>query len=261
MSVEKKDNLLFQLLIQVDLFSTSLTSLTTTVSTLQGSNVQLQTNTTALQIRLASVENDVVILQRSTGALFVRFPKLPIELRNIIWRIACRLPQVHVMAEDGTSRSKVLNIMKSCKEVKKVVLEMKLDYFCVVMTNGGHLDMNSGTVKNYINVDIVTFWVIDVNMFPSCVSWRCGKCHVHTEAPSSGQYSTDGFECLSNLVECGPPGINRLAIDLTTWEDANPTDMRSLIFPHINRPKELLIVVGNSAPIRMNQVLPLVSLC
>lgn len=78
---ETEDDILMQLLKKVDAMSSTLTSLTTTVSTLQEDNNQLQIANTNLKERLAAAENELITIQKNAGGRFILFKKLPKELQ------------------------------------------------------------------------------------------------------------------------------------------------------------------------------------
>src|ERR1700689_5141574 len=104
----------------------------------------------------------------------------------MIWRIACRAPQIHILGWDMTSRSRINSILNTNREARSVVLELKLDY--LLMSTEIHLHPPRkvpGTVKIYINLNVDTFWLIDqtrtggLSQFPEDMEWICGRCHAN----------------------------------------------------------------------------------
>lgn len=175
----------------------------------------------------------------------------------MIWKLAARLPQIHIMCEDGASRSQVVDVMKSCAQAKKAILELKMDYFLVSegpLEYGDKSPYIPGSIRNYINLDIDTFWItgrrpLRIHCFPDCVQWVCGQCNTYDNRMTRPCSREEG-ECISTVLECGPSDTYRVAFDFLNWED--PTDDHSddlddygtPVLSYHNEPEEFLIVIG-----------------
>jgi hypothetical protein len=63
--------------------------------------------------------------------IFHLFPKLPEEIRNIVWDFAIRVPQIHIIwpGEGKISRSKITNVIQACSEARCRILALQLPYY------------------------------------------------------------------------------------------------------------------------------------
>jgi hypothetical protein len=171
----------------------------------------------------------------------------------MIWRIACRAPQIHILGWDMTSQSRINSILNTNREARAVVSELELDY--ILMSTEIRLPgprKVPGTVKIYINLDVDTFWLIDQGVtgglyrFPEDMEWICGRCHTN---PIYGIVTGCSHDCLS-IDGNVPKGLKRLAISKSSW--LKPGDknlamgtMEILLSCEV---KELLLIVGDPDP-------------
>jgi hypothetical protein len=108
-------------------------------------------------------------LQRRWGSKFPKFPKLPAEIRTMIWKLALVAPQIHIMGKKAASRSKINAVMESCREARNLGLSLELFYFQV----GGNKKARP-LAKNYLNYDADIIWIPDgdwpgdIDIFCSC---------------------------------------------------------------------------------------------
>ena len=72
-------------------------------------------------------------------------------------------------------------IMISCAEARRVISALKLDYFLFSAEppRGRSKLQVVGSVPNYINLDVNTFWLtgpLQTERFPPEIHWVCGDC-------------------------------------------------------------------------------------
>jgi hypothetical protein len=111
-------------------------------------------------------------LQRCWGSKFPNFPKLPAEIRAMIWNLALVAPQIHIMGEKAVSRSKINSVMQACREARNLGLALELSYFQVraIASNDA-----SPFGRYYLNYDADIIWVPDGD-FPGNIDIFCSSC-------------------------------------------------------------------------------------
>ena len=194
-----------------------------------------------------SLAAEVEVLKVNSGSGFHRFPKLPIELRNMIWTAALTAPQIHIFTQELMSRSNVNTVMQSCREARLRGIRLQLPYF-----QRGHDDADPiGTpppIKSYVNLDVDTLWLAETGLGLPDLEVFSPECTLGPILPDF------------NLSVRRPPQhqLKRLALPFTKWKDpdegrrtwnslavAGSTD----ILRGWNGIEELLIVVGSEATI------------
>jgi len=181
----------------------------------------------------------VVTLHRSSGVKFRKFPQLLVELRRIIWTLACRVPQVHILVEEHISRSRINDIYNISLEAREVVLGLELDHFIYIDRRAKKQDTNR--VKNYFDPQLDTIWINrQCPNFCEDVDWTCGRCWSHRR-----DYCGQG-PCIS-VDKDGPAGLYRMALNLLAWKmPGNTFDEMGSAELHLRHGvTELLLVVGD----------------
>lgn len=234
----------------------SIESLRNDVTTLTSSNESLRNDGKALLSSHEALASDMKILQdklsvataellklRGIGAAFSRFTKLPPEIQHKIWEMALTSPQTHIITENFCSKSKVNDVAMSCKAAWEKFKTLGIDFIFIenllpgispretyrTITTCDRLD----TYKNYVNLDIDTFWLKDSK------KPRHPGCHIPL---------TVSLRPRTNDI-CAEFPIRTLAINPDAWINpgAAPGDfvsdgtIRTLVRCKV---KELLIVVG-----------------
>jgi len=213
-----------------------LRSLTTSVENLQKDVRQLQNDNSSLRSEMALLKASL----DSGNLCFHLFPKLPIEIRNIIWKMALTVPQLHIMNNDFPSRSKVNVVMQACRETRSQAISLKLPYLISFSP--------PATPKYYLNLEIDTIWLADIDHWPG--NWDI---HFLEENCKHPRALLDGF------TKTHPHRLKRLAISYNQWADPDGT-LRTISDPYLglrssdvllmfNGVEELLIVVGSEVTI------------
>lgn len=114
------------------------------------------------------------------GAEFSKFPKLPREIRIIIWQLSLTTPQIHIIRDvqnkhSSHSLSKTNLIMQVCQEARDEGLNMKLPYFYL----GTRGVIDTPTFKNYFNYEEDTFWIPSTSFLLS--SLYCSRCEIELD--------------------------------------------------------------------------------
>ncbi|KAF4630460.1 hypothetical protein G7Y89_g7674 [Cudoniella acicularis] len=176
---------------------------------------------------------------------FQRFPKLPLEIRTLIWEMALNIPRITILSHLAMTRSEVNTIMESCQEARRRALEMRIPYLRLVYPhNTIHRKFRSG--RNYINVETDTLYLSHHAYFPHNIDILCGQCG-DTIFPKWAEF---GSLCQHNIQ------VNRVAIPFKEWVDPDENKGTPVapelavgtadILRHLNSVRELLIVVGDS---------------
>jgi hypothetical protein len=196
----------------------------------------------------ASLAAEVECLKESSGARFHRFPKLPVELRNMIWTVALTAPQTHIVTKELISRSNVNTVMQSCREARLQGIRLQLPYFQRVDFDDDLIGAPL-PVKHYMNLDLDTLWLAEADVGPPHLEVFSPEC---TTGPILPDF---------DLSAKRPPQhrLKRLALPFSKWKDPDE-GKRTLQNPSaavgstdvlrgLNGIQELLIVVGNEATI------------
>jgi len=195
-----------QNLIQVP--SELLTSLLTSIEGLQRDVSRLRQDNESLAYQVRH-------LQRRWGSKFPKFPKLPAEIRTMIWKLALVAPQIHIMGKKAVSRSKINSVMESCKEARDLGLALELSYFRVraIASND-----ESPLGKNYLNYDADVIWVPDGDL-PGNIDIFCSSCkRLLVERGMSLLLEPDWQDCKHEHR------LGGLAIGYENWTEATPRE-------------------------------------
>jgi 2EXR family len=189
----------------------------------------------------ANLTSEVQRLQGNSGAKFRLFPKLPIEVRRMIWDFALTTPQIHIMWDSLISQSKINHVMQSCKEARDEGLRLHMSYF-QLQPPGQELE---DAPKNYINLGIDTIWIED-GLLPENMDIFCGAC--------SGTWNY-GSGCYCKVF----PKLRRLAMHQSVWDDPftrsdGVEDVGTTDILRITETQELVIVVGDVSPMNDRDV-------
>ena len=184
--------------------------------------------------------------QEDSSHGFRRFPKLPLEIRNLIWEFALRIPQTHIMFNYMTSRSITTDIMQACHEARNRGLVMQMSYFQI----GNEVDISSDTdPKHYINLDVDTLWFMEEDLYPPThVHFSCGICLEPCRLDDQHNYS--GPKCGHKFE------LKRLAIASFSWKEPSPISHGADVpedsshILSITNARELLIVITEDADLQ-----------
>lgn len=183
------------------------------LNTLLASIKGLEEKVTRLQNNYSAVENKISS-QQNSEAKFWRFPKLPAEIRGLIWKVALTEPQIHIWGERAVSRSRVNTVMQACREARDECLKLKLHFYHV----NEYCHFNPKCIRNYINYDNDIIWIPDGDTFwPEHVKVYCNVGY------SQGNSVLDLDEERWEIQECRSLGHGHrprgLAVSHSKWKD------------------------------------------
>lgn len=128
----------------------------------------LQQDVKQLRSENALQTAEIERLKESSGGAFNRFPKLPLELQNLIWTFALTAPQTHIVTRSIISRSNVNIVMQSCRTARSLGLKLQLPCFQIMDSQVARLgDPPPCDHKQYMNLHLDTLWFADSNMWPN----------------------------------------------------------------------------------------------
>ncbi|KAN0099865.1 hypothetical protein V8E51_013640 [Hyaloscypha variabilis] len=140
------------------------TSLVGTNDLLQMENEQLRSENAALLARLSRLQDQI--------SAFWRFPQLPVEVREMIWNEALKIPQIHLMDYKKITLSQINVIMQSCREARSLGLLFQFPYYQLDID----VELNATSPKYYINLDVDTIWLPRDQYIPEFVNFYCSLC-------------------------------------------------------------------------------------
>jgi len=150
-------------LIQVE--SEILTSLIASVGDLRRQISQLQNEHASLVSRLDRMQN--------RESAFWRFPRLPVEIRRMIWKRALLTPHIHIMSNTKISLSRINRVMQSCKEAREQGLLLQFPYYHLRPDWDWGAANSSLRAKHYINLEADCILIMDDDRFPNFVEFCC----------------------------------------------------------------------------------------
>ncbi|CAG8982027.1 hypothetical protein HYALB_00013998 [Hymenoscyphus albidus] len=159
--------------------------------------VELQETVNALRLRNYELEQKNIQLIGENKLLrnqvrnFPKFKLLPIELRWMIWRLACLAPKTHII-DNGptefphaalalvsqlmyTDRSNFKIINSTCKDARAALSTLSLSYFAVPKVYDG----SPMQLANYFSPTVDTFWIL--NDWEDRHSWECTHVYAWSE--------------------------------------------------------------------------------
>lgn len=77
---------------------------------------EIQQTVSTLQNDKASLRDEIRVLRGISGVEFIYFPKLPTEIRRMIFACVMEVPQLHIVTEFQQSRSRINTVMRICRE-------------------------------------------------------------------------------------------------------------------------------------------------
>lgn len=152
--------------------------------------------------------------------------------------MATRVPQIHILNEEMSTRSKINAVRDSCQEARREFDMLELDYFQHSLDESQY---EHSAVRCYVNLDLDTVWLSFAGAFicvPEEIPFHCGKCRgpMGTEVPGCHEYVFRGsFR-----------QIKRLAINHLSWlepEEFSDNGTMEILWRH--KVEQLLIVVGD----------------
>jgi hypothetical protein len=215
------------------------------------------------QLRRDNAELKRVQENNNVADAFRLFPKLPLEIREMIWKLALAAPQIHIIGEDQISRSKTIDVMQTCSEARRCGLSLKLPYYKIGegRIRGAGLDeaseykFQSSAPRYYMNLDVDTIWNQEKNMqLPRSVQFHCGLCdeQIFTlrEAKSGLRYRK--LSNCSHKVQLDRLAINHAAWWEPTWGDDNDPfqDDGCVELLKYSRAREVILVVGDTGGVK-----------
>jgi hypothetical protein len=151
-----------------------LQSLITSVNNLRGEIVQLCKDREETQGTINSLQEKVntllstSIAKQATRGAFSRFPELPIEIRNIIWDIALKVPRVvgaKIVVRDRGDKKEALTPTAPTSAILSVNMESRSRAKKVLMclTEGEERSQDRVPLL-YLNPHIDTLWLVNFNL-------------------------------------------------------------------------------------------------
>ncbi|KUJ23295.1 uncharacterized protein LY89DRAFT_777073 [Mollisia scopiformis] len=194
----------------VQIPSNILTQLVTSVN-------KLKADVSTLRHENSSLVNQVQDLRDELrGVTHSPFSKLPREIRRLIWKFAMMAPQVHIIGSPSHKQSRVNIVMQACKEAREEGLRLKLPYYRY--TCGAPRGVLT-SLEYYVNWDVDTFWVPDIQLPVEIVCSRCEP--VWNESP----LSPCAQPRLIHHCLCRPKhGLYALAMNASRWGEPGQTD-------------------------------------
>jgi len=164
------------------------------------------------------------------------------------------IPQIHILGNDLCSTSHVNFIAVACKEAWDVFKGLELDYLEIRQrsSRGKVGPTREKDFRNYVNLDVDTFWLTDKEegCIPFSIRPQCGTCSNKSgPVPRGASAWGVGTICPRITSRLFFP-IQTLAIESSTW--CNPEvdgDSGTLEILWRCRVQELLLIVGNSHPL------------
>jgi hypothetical protein len=213
---------------------------TDTNSNLPATIQNLQKKIAELESQNESLVSEVKALKVLSSKIFHPFMRLPIELREAIWKCAFAIPQTYIWTEQSyISRSKIQPIMQSCHEARNFGLRLKFPYYSVWQ------QLSTPEPKQYINPSCSTIYLPDTIFPEHDIEINCPLCQssiLYRETKFSStchQVIMPERLAISWDIYLAPDPSLREEID--TSQGVGSTD----ILRQFNGVRELLIVLGN----------------
>ncbi|ESZ94757.1 hypothetical protein SBOR_4869 [Sclerotinia borealis F-4128] len=115
---------------------------------------------------------------------FMLFSKFPLEIRRHVWRHALKGPHLHVISERVATRSRITEIMQTCKEAHEEGIQLNFSYFTFCDYGAWGSDNHHAPLpKHYMNQDADIMWLVGArmtrglhNLLPCSLSVYDGRC-------------------------------------------------------------------------------------
>lgn len=172
-----------------------------------------------LRLEVSKLRVQTKSLEDSAGG-FLRFPQLPSEIRQMIWRMALTAPQIHTLGKGYCSKSKVNDVMQACVEARDECLKLKLPFFKATKLPSPEKAWAMSCPKNYVNWEVDTLWTPDGDAFlrDSGTDLYCSCCVHAPGAYYAGQPKSFLWHCENFTLSRG-----NVAIGIDRWEDPQET--------------------------------------
>jgi hypothetical protein len=181
---------------------------------------------------------EISCLRELCGVHFTFFPKLPLDKRLEIWRLALTEPQVHVISEKRISVSRVNIIMQVCREARAEGRRLRFSYY-EIGTPRWYGFNDTAITRQYMNVDVDTIYLEEIDSLSLLANFRCGGCLRKLS--------------LAPVSRCVCPRTRQLGALAVRYRNApESADLKIPTLARIDhllylRPRELLIVIGDAA--------------
>jgi hypothetical protein len=223
-----------------------LQSLITSVNNLRGEIVQLCKDREETQDTINSLQEKVntllstSIAKQATRGAFSRFPELPIEIRNIIWDIALKVPRVvgaKIVVRDRGDKKEALTPTAPTSAILSVNMESRSRAKKVLMclTEGEERSQDRVPLL-YLNPHIDTLWLVNFNFLrfrdERITQSVFGQSKIHKLAmPFStweGMYSNCTYgnegEIIEFIIRCHDTGIQEVILVVGDKDSAESSD-------------------------------------
>lgn len=207
------------------------------LSKLLSSVDQLRTRVKQLEEKNTNLQADIARLKRHNSGEILKpaskvqgtfhcFPRLPKELRYMVFENAFRIPYVHTVKDRKLGKSCLNYLMASCKEARVVGKKLKLDF---------HLSGRAS--RQYMNIKLDTIWAPEGEYLSTRkADIFCGQC----DGVWFGSLnSRSGGYCQHNLL------LGRVILQEGSWKYAEDSLEEFGFEVRIYHPRELYLVVGN----------------
>jgi hypothetical protein len=219
-----------------------LQSLITSISDLRGGVTQLRKENkdaiSAIQEKLDALTSSATSPSKVETGAFTLFPKLPIEIRNIIWDMALKVPRVvgaKIVVRDRGDKKEALTPTAPTSAILSVNMEARSRAKKVLMclTEGEQRSQDRVPLL-YLNPHIDTLWVVNFNLLrfrdKRITQSVFGQSKIHKLAiPVStweGMYSTNDNEdeIIEFVIRCHDTGIQEVILIVGDEDSAECSD-------------------------------------
>ncbi|KAF7868371.1 hypothetical protein EAF04_004903 [Stromatinia cepivora] len=113
---------------------------------------------------IEKVESVLNTRARKNSPPFTLFPTFPLEIRRHIWKHALMGPHTHVITSRAATRSRITEIMQSCKEAREEGMQLQFSHFTYCdYDSWGIGNYHAVLPKQYMNPDADIMWVVQNN--------------------------------------------------------------------------------------------------